>query len=194
MEPVTCTPKTAFPFFRWFAICVTVSVAICTVVAADTREYQVKAAFVHKFTLFAEYPADVASDKSTFDICIPGDNPFGDAFAPVEGKKLNGRPLVIRPLPQDAIDHGLFICDVVYLSHQLPDSQQRRLLHQLRESPVLTIGEDARFLEMGGIIRLYRNRNRIVFSVNTAAARRAGIQFRSQMLRIADQVIDKEPQ
>ena len=162
-------------------------------VFADVREYQVKAAFIHKFTLFTDYPENAAgASRRWFRICVPGENPFGEAFRPVEGKMVHGRPLAIRHLPEETGWEVLSTCDVVYLQASVPEIHQRKLVDELQSYPVLTIGEHEDFLHMGGIIRLYKKRSRIVFSVNTVAAKRTGIRFRSQMLRIAEDVIYQE--
>ena len=166
---------------------------VAAAVFADVREYHVKAAFVHKFTLFTDYPQSKSiASRRWFNICIPGENPFGDAFRPVEGKMVHGRPLAIRHLPVGSGADELKTCDVVYLQNSVSELHQRKLIGALQSYPILTIGEHEDFLHMGGIIRLYKKRGRIVFSVNTVASRRTGIRFRSQMLRIAEDVIYRE--
>ena len=166
---------------------------LSTFALGDGSEYLVKAAFIHKFTLFIEFPghASIAS-QSGFNICILGQNPFGDAFSPVEGKPVNGRPLMLRNLSLNASDTELKQCNVLFLVSGVADSRQQTVLKSLRYFPTLTIGEHEDFLQMGGIIRLYRKQDRIVFSVNAVAAKRAGIQIRSQMLRVAEYVIHSE--
>jgi hypothetical protein len=54
---------------------------------------------------------------------------------------------------------------------------------------VLTVGEHERFLDQGGVMRLFLEDNRVRFSVNQQSADRAGLQISSRLLRLARTVI-----
>jgi hypothetical protein len=54
---------------------------------------------------------------------------------------------------------------------------------------VLTIGEAADFIKWGGQILLVRDGTRVRFDINLAAAHQNNIVLRSQLLRIARNVI-----
>ena len=64
----------------------------------------------------------------------------------------------------------------------------RRLLRAARDRPILTVGEDDRFLHEGGIIAFRVVDRRVRFDVDLAHARRAGLRLDVQLLRLARQV------
>ena len=62
--------------------------------AASLPEYSVKAAFVHSFGKYVIWPgAAFAAPTAPFVIGILGTDPFGDAFAALQKKNLQNRPL-----------------------------------------------------------------------------------------------------
>ncbi len=64
-------------------------------------------------------------------------------------------------------------------------SGRHPLLDDARSRPILTIGDDDRFLDDGGIIRLRVVEGRVRFDVNAAAAQQAGLRISSQLLQLA---------
>lgn len=160
---------------------------------AATREYQIKAAFVHKFILFADFPNETMSrSDSSFTVCIYENNPFQSAFQSVEGSDVKGSILRVRHLTKRAMPVDMYECQVIYFCKTNNEQKVAQALRQLRQMPILTIGEHSSFLQSGGIIRIFSKHNKVVFSVNTHAAQESGIRFRSQMLRVAEQVIESE--
>ncbi len=64
--------------------------------AADdgNLEYKVKAGYLYNFTKFVTWPE---SKSPTFNLCLLGSDPFGDAIDPIEEKSAFARPIkVIR--------------------------------------------------------------------------------------------------
>jgi hypothetical protein len=51
--------------------------------------------------------------------------------------------------------------------------------------PILTVGDDSRFLDEGGDIQLKIVAGRVRFEVNAAAASRVGLKISSQLLQLA---------
>jgi len=59
---------------------------------APPSEYQVKASFLLNFTKFVEWPGRPEASKSSFTICILGEDSFGRLLDyMVEGEQVNGR-------------------------------------------------------------------------------------------------------
>jgi hypothetical protein len=50
---------------------------------------------------------------------------------------------------------------------------------------VLTVSDDQKFLDQGGIVRLRQVDGRLRFDIDAGAARRAGLRISSQMLQLA---------
>ena len=151
------------------------------------KEYEIKGQFVTRFAHFVIWPATVfPAPNSPLTIGTLGREPFQQFRAAIERRNVNGHPLVLKMVktPADAAE-----CQVLVIGA----SEARRakhFLHTLRESPVLTIGESDEFLKQGGIINFVLQPDQTLsFEINIEAARRAGIEIRSQLLRNARSVV-----
>lgn len=175
-----------------------------------TREYQLKAAFLYNFILFVdgerfappdEEAANTDSNKPIW-IGILGTDPFGDALAPLENKEVRNRPVAIQRFEglAEFVDaegrvpnrhpelerikdcHVLFVCR--------SDKQHiARILKPLRKRNLLTVADTPGFLEAGGMVNFLIENKRVRFEINMAAAQRAGLQVRSQLLRLAKRIL-----
>lgn len=148
---------------------------------AARLEYQVKAAFLLNFTRYIDWPKKSGELK----ICVVGPNVFGSALNDeVEGKVVNGRKIVVRKSlsPGEAAS-----CDMAYLS---PTGAQeaREALKTLSSSAVVTVGEDAEFLRMGGMIAFTNQDSKVRFYINPIAAGRVGIGISSRLLVLGKNV------
>ena len=162
---------------------------------ADTSPYQLKAAFVHKFLLFIDYPESSNKEDASkqITICIYGQNPFKNFFNPVIGTSIKGRKLTVKHLRPNSKVDTLLKCQAIFFSQKNKSNLVKRTLKKVKNQPILTIGENKNFLKWGGLIRLYEFENRTVFDINVKEGTLSQIRFRSQMLRIAENVIDYEP-
>lgn len=80
-------------------------------------------------------------------------------------------------------------CKLVFIPDVDP-ALMRRTLELLGGRPVLTVGEDPSFLEHGGIIRLRVVRQRIRFDIARRTAERVGLRLSSNLLRVAERVVN----
>jgi hypothetical protein len=166
-----------------------VCLAACTLhpVHAETNtaaESRLKAAFVSKFAQFVEWPPGALSGRTTIDICVtpsPSGTIEADLQQLVTGQSLNDPPIAVRRILDDS---DLPSCQVLFLPAR-SSASRHRLLQQAQSRPILTVGDDSRFLDEGGIVRLRSVQGRIRFDVDAAAARRAGLRVSSQLLRLA---------
>ena len=146
------------------------------------REYQIKAAFLYNFVKFVEWPTKTFADTNTpIIIGVLGKDPFGGALEPIEGKNVKGRKVVIRRFKgvRDLkFSHVLFVSS----------SEKERLaqiMKTIKDWSVLTVGDMERFTEVGGIINLVIERNKVRFEVNLSNAERAGLKLSSRLLKLA---------
>ena len=154
---------------------------------ADFTDYQVKAGYLYNFTKFTDWPSNAfAAADSPIIIGIVGDDPFGKILDDlVKGEIVHGHPLVIKRLnSNDNLQscHVLFICRNE--KEQLP-----ALLQKLKGSHVLTVGEDNRFLDKGGMINFVLVQEKVKLEVNAAVAEEAGLQISSKLLKLAVRVV-----
>jgi hypothetical protein len=153
------------------------------------REYQIKAAFLYKFLLFAEWPEETTAESGdTIVIGIIGEDSFGDAFEPVEGEIIDGRKLAIRRFKEDVSVATLEECRILFISSSLK-KEASKLLKTLNEYPIITVSEVKGFTQSGGMINFVIKGKRVGFEINTSAAESVGIKFRSKLLRVAHQIV-----
>lgn len=147
-------------------------------------EYDVKAAFILNFVRYIEWPPP--ERQPPLHICVLQHNPFGDRLtAVVAGEEWHGGAMQVRVVPD--VGRGTD-CHLLYV----PAAAMPRFVAGsalLAGRPVLTVGEHERFLDEGGIMRLFVDDNRVRFSVNQQSADRAGLQISSRLLRLARSVI-----
>jgi hypothetical protein len=165
---------------------------------AKPTEYQVKAAYLANFAKFVEWPQAASAPPSAaaqgnaagqpdepLAICVLGQDPFGPALdAALSGESVGRHPLVPRRVA-NAKDAEA-ICRVVFIAED--DRDLRKDLAVLDKSPVLTVGGQAEFLKRGGMIQFVLEGNRVRFEVNLTAAKRAGLNLNSELLKVASAV------
>jgi hypothetical protein len=154
------------------------------------REYQIKAAFLYKFLLFAEWPEEPTDEsRGTIIIGIIGKDSFGNVFEPIEGEIIDGRKLIIKRFKKDVSIETLKKCHILFISSSLK-KEMNKILKPLNEYPVLTVSEIKGFPQTGGMINFKRSGNRIGFEINMSAAESVGIKFRSKLLRVAQRIVE----
>ncbi|MBN2802407.1 MAG: YfiR family protein [Deltaproteobacteria bacterium] len=159
--------------------------------AAQLDPYQLKAAFIYKFLLFTDFPkTETDHHNRHLSICIYGQDPFKDAFNPVIGKIVKNRILKVKNIDKSTPIDRVQKCQVIFFSKQNNVTDIDHTINAVKNSSILTIGERENFIYRGGMIRLYTNLGKTEFSVNMDNAEISKIKFRSQMLRIANIVID----
>lgn len=177
-----------FGSMRWLAgglLALTACLAVGPVRAQAVSEEAVKAGFVFNFVKFTQWAGEREGDTRPLDICTPGALPLDGQFALLQGRLIGSRKITLRAhvAPTDWRS-----CQVLYL----PDAETGRTessLRSLSSAPVLTISDQAGFVQAGGMIGLRVEDNRVRFDVNLLAAQRAGLTMSSQMLKLAGQVL-----
>jgi hypothetical protein len=171
--------------------------------SVQSREYQIKAAFLCNFVKFVDWPAGKLADANQpVTIGIIGKDPFGKAFESGAGKifvKRFGSFEVLKKTSQNdkaaweqkLADlkkcHLLFICDS-------EKSGFKEILDSLKNHPVLTVADTKGFIEAGGVINLLLEEQKVRFEVNVTAAKQHNIQIRSKLLRLAKRVVEEKRQ
>jgi hypothetical protein len=169
--------------------------------SAQYKEYEVKAAFMYNFLKFVNWPEKkMAEDGNQIIIGIIGDDPFGSATDIFKGKTIENRILVVkrfedvRQLKEMSENdknnrmeelkkcHLLFICS----SEQ---KYVRDIIDIVGNHGVLTVGDTDNFIESGGIVNFFLEDNKIRFDINLDSADKAGLEMRSQLLRLARKVV-----
>jgi hypothetical protein len=177
---------------RWIiALLITLSPdADAAFAQAPANEAQVKAAFVYNFLKFVDWPAEAfAGPGDSLIVGIVGSGSTADAAALfLDGKPVNGRAVAIRRLkdhgPRPGV-HALFIGNADTM-------HSRRILDDVANAAVLSIGESVDFAGDGGVIGLLVEAQKVRFEINTDAAAKAGLRISSKLLALARIVRPRE--
>lgn len=162
------------------------ALALCaptvTLLAQSATAPVLTAAFLYSFTKFTEWPADALAPGQDLSLCVVGDRAVRDALVQtVEGHALDGHQLTVQ-LVDPAGQAGS--CHLLYVSAgEMPRAAS--ILSRARGAAVFTVSDADRFAESGGVAQLVRDKDRMRFTVNVAAARRARLTLSSRLLSLA---------
>ena len=151
--------------------------------ADESVEYAVKAAFLHKFGSFVEWPATAfASPTSPFQLCVVGEDPFGAALdKAVSGQQIARRPVEVRRLKTVKPDSG---CHIVYLAAS-ETQRLAQIIEALRGSSVLTVSDGRSPGAATGIINFVIKDDRVRFDIDDEAAAQNRLAISSKLLSVA---------
>lgn len=152
-------------------------------------EYQVKAAFIYHFARFTQWPeAAFPEPDSPLVLCLIASDSEADILLALRDKAVRDRRLEVRKPTSEADIPG---CHILYMATKDADTI-RRGLALARGHSILTVGETAGFIRMGGIINFFEREQRLRFAVNLEAAESADLKFSSQLLMSAE-IVQGEP-
>lgn len=149
---------------------------------AQTKEYQVKAAFLFNFAQFVEWPDTTFTNADApFCIGILGDDPFGKALdQTIQDETINGHKIAIQRSKHLA---DLMHCQMIFVSKS-EKSYLADIFTALDSHPVLTVGELPNFARSGGGINFIQEGSKVRFELNPGAVQRDGLKFSSQLLSL----------
>ena len=144
---------------------------------APIDEYKVKAGYLFNFTKFIAWPAD---NTETFNICIVGNDPFGESINPIEQRTAFNRPIkLFRLTAINAESH----CHIVYMnadgSVKTPGSGAKN---------GLTVGENADFITQCGMIAFIKQQDKIKLQINLKLLQQNGLKVSAKLLEVAELV------
>jgi len=149
------------------------------------REEAVKAAFLHRFTGYVDWPAE-ALGGDAFRITVLGAPELAAELGRVlEGRKVKGLPVAIATsLPRSGPHPHLLYVGRGYAG------DLGRLLAQHRSHPMLVVTDQPQGLEKGGAINFLLVDQRLRFEVSLEPVQAAGLTMSSQLLAVAVRVLD----
>jgi hypothetical protein len=152
------------------------------VIADDADvEYKVKAGYVYNFTKFITWPED---DSETFNLCIAGEDPFGDLIDPIEQRTAFGRPIkLFRFNRLDKEQH----CHILFISSSIKDNVSLKgmlIVDDINKS--LTVGESEGFAARGGMIGFVNRLGKIKLQINLKALQQSGLKISAKLLEVAE--------
>ena len=154
---------------------------------AEASPRRVEAAFLRNFARYVTWPAHAfAEDRSPWNVCILGRDPFGEVLE----KTFKGRTEQERPFEifrAEAL-YKLPSCQIVFVAYK-EAAKRRAALTELKNRPVLTVGDAPGFLQEGGIVR-FQVEDHVAISVNLDQARSVSLKIQTKMLEVTHEVLE----
>jgi len=145
-------------------------------------EYQVKAVFLYNFAQFVSWPSTQPLD-SPFVIGIVGDDPFNSYLdETVRGEKVNNRLLTTQRFRRGRDPRN---CNILFISQSEHD-RAAQIVSSLKGRSVLTVSDIEGFADLGGMIELFTEKNKIHVRINLEAVKGANLKVSSKLLRVAE--------
>jgi hypothetical protein len=151
--------------------------------------HAVKAAYLHRFASYVEWPERMAGMDS-FVIAVAGDGEVAKQLARLlPGMSVRGRPAVLRRVSQPAELEGVHI---LYVGrHAL--SRTRALRAAATRLPILVVTDAEHGFDAGGIINFLEVDRNVRLEISLNAADRSGLRIDSALLSVAARV-ERRPQ
>jgi hypothetical protein len=200
--PISCLlTKTLFGFIGWVGVFfffifndLPIQQSIANAEQILLPEYSIKAAFLYNFGKFVEWPAISSTSTnniqdSFFNVCILGEDPFGEGISAINGKPLHSR--TIRITYAQSVEHmdSIKKCDLLFICRS-EEKHLPKLLESIKNSPILTVADMQGAAQLGVMINLIRVNDSVRFEINLNSAKQAGIKISSQLLKIATSVLE----
>jgi hypothetical protein len=167
---------------RWCLLCFSLLACAPWSARGESREYQIKAAFLVNFMQFVSWPSNVfTNEEAPFCIGVLGDDPFGETLdQTVQGETVNHHKIIVqrRRRIEDCKD-----CQLVFVSRS-EEKNLSSILAELDSGPILTVSEIRGFARQGGIINFYVEGNKVRFEINPVVAQRDKLKVSSQLLSL----------
>ena len=154
---------------------------------AELSELQVKSAYILNFIKFVEWPDGALRTGDKLRLCVIGNDELHASLSALNGRKLGEHKLQLIRVESNP---AWSACNVLFIGER----EQRRFLSIIKSlgaAPVLTISDIPDFAEHGGGIGLLDRNDKILFDVNLASTRQAGLKLSGQMLNLAANVFGK---
>ena len=154
---------------------------LCGWAQTDSQEYMVKAAFLYNFTKFVEWPQGTFEDPSApFVLAVLGEDPFGEALAPLKEKTVEGRRVVIQ---RAARLEDLEKCQILFISAS-EKGKLEPIFRRIKNWKVLTVGETKGFAQSGVMINLTKIEEKVGFEINAGAVEAGALKMSSKLLKL----------
>ena len=149
--------------------------------AEDTTvEYKIKAGYLYNFTKFVTWTDD---NSETFNICILGNDPFGELIDPIEQQSVMGRPIKLFRLGGALGSKKQPHCHILFVSSSVVDMPVAQDIDN-----TLVVGEGGRFMTQGGMIGFVIKLGKIKLQINLKPIKQSGLKISAKLLEVADVV------
>lgn len=155
--------------------------------AADDQriEYKVKAAYLYNFIKFVNWPTEIIpnDDKSMpIQVCILGDDPFGEILDPIMQRSAKGHPISIKRY--DSFNEINQRCHVLFISKS-EEKNLEGILSKTGQTSILTVSDVENFAKQGGVIGFTIKDGKVRLEINRKVSQECGLKISSKLLELA---------
>ncbi len=158
---------------------------LSSITTSDARSFEkqtVQAMLTLNIAKFTSWPEETfINTGSSLNVCVFGDNIIQESFAKLDNKVVHKRNIEITRLSRL---RNIQQCQILYIS-KLERNRQISLLAEIKNKPILTIGESVNFIKAGGIVGLESIKGKIQLNINLARLKQTKIVISSRLLKLA---------
>lgn len=153
-------------------------------IAEPASEMEIRTLFLYQLARFASWPeTSIRQSGQPFRFCIMDDEVAPLLSRIVQNETLNGKPLLVV-YPVDI--KKLAECHILYLAAPEPGKPAiQSLLRRATAAGILTVSDQKRFVDKGGMIALVRKRGRIHPLINLDMVGQGSLKISSNLLRLS---------
>jgi hypothetical protein len=141
---------------------------------APVDEYKIKVGYLFNFTKFITWTEETTE---SFNICILGNDPFGEIIDPIEQRTAFNLPIKLFRLT--ALDKAIH-CHILYMGSNVPKSIAASVKN------TLTVGEDTAFISQGGMIAFVKQQDKIKLHINLKLLQQGGLKISAKLLEVSE--------
>lgn len=146
----------------------------------EGKEYDLKAAFIYKFTNYIEW--DTPGADNTFTIGVFGFSPINSALTKLsQSKYVKEKKIIIRQFHKI---EEITPCHILFIS-QKASIPLDNILNKAGQKGTLIISEKTGYAKKGTDINFVLVDNSLKFEANTKAISNTGLKVSSQLLKLA---------
>lgn len=149
------------------------------------EEYTLKAAYLYNFAKFVKWPDEVWQGIDVINLCVFGEDPFGEALDKVRTRKAQGRSISVNLLGDAVPQPGQ--CHILFISRD-HSADWRTLRSEVSGYPMLTVSDMSGFIDETGMVGFVNVDQRIKFEVNLGSSKSVGLSISSFLLKLAKNV------
>lgn len=136
---------------------------------------------------FTNWPDPPHLKKINFTLCVYGDNTIQQSFQNISDKQAHNSTVRILSVSRLRL-RNLKQCQAIYISG-LDKNKLASLLYTLQNQAILTIGDNLKFLQAGGMVKLEDINGKIQLSINLPIVKQSKLVISSRLLKLA-QIMD----
>ncbi|NOT83815.1 MAG: YfiR family protein [Methylococcaceae bacterium] len=147
----------------------------------DNAEYKIKAGYLYNFIKFVTWPTDNAK---TFNICIFGQDPFGELLDPIEKRTAFGLSIKLFRFDTESRTQTCHIVFVSANNKAVWGTNDQLVIRDIGK--VLSVGEGEAFVEQGGMIGFVKREGKVKLQVNLKMLQESDLTVSAKLLEVAE--------